>query len=63
MIILYYLCKLTETFDQKIIMKFKTTFIIAAAMLMAACTGNTALTSPDGEINVSFSLNQDGVPH
>lgn len=44
-------------------MKFKTTFIIAAAMLMAACTGNTDLTSPDGEINVSFSLNQDGVPH
>ena len=44
-------------------MKFKTTFIIAAAMLMAACTGNTNLTSPDGEINVSFSLNQDGVPH
>ena len=44
-------------------MKLNPTLIIAAAMLMAACTGNTDLTSPDGEINVSFSLNQDGVPH
>ena len=51
-IISYYLCILTETFDKKIIMKFKTTFIIVAAMLMAACTGNTVLTSPDVEINV-----------
>ena len=44
-------------------MKLNTTLIIAVAMLMAACTGNTDLTSPDGEINVSFSLSQDGVPH
>lgn len=44
-------------------MKLNTTLILAAAMLMAACTGNTDLTSPDGEINVSFSLSQDGVPH
>ena len=44
-------------------MKLNTTLFICAAMLMAACTGNTDLTSPDGEINVSFSLSQDGIPH
>ena len=44
-------------------MKLNTTLILAAAMIMAACTGNTNLTSPDGEINISVSLSQDGVPH
>ena len=44
-------------------MKLNTTLFICAAMLMAACTGNTDLTSPDGEINVSFNLSEEGIPH
>ena len=44
-------------------MKLNVALILAAAMLMTACTENTDLTSPDGEINVSFSLSQEGVPH
>ena len=44
-------------------MKLNVALILAAAMLMTACTENTDLTSPDGEINVSFTLSQEGVPH
>ena len=44
-------------------MKLNVSLILAAAMLMTACTENTTLTSPDGEINVSFNLSQEGVPH
>ena len=38
-------------------------FILAAVAILAACTGSTELTSPDGEINVSFTISQEGVPH
>ena len=44
-------------------MKINITLFICAAMLMAACTVNTTLTSPDGEINVSFNLSEEGIPH
>ncbi len=36
---------------------------IMAAMTFAACTDNTTLCSPDGNIEATFSVDADGVPH
>ena len=36
--------------------------ILMAAISITACTSNTTLSSPDGKITSTFSINEEGVP-
>ena len=40
----------------------KKTVLAAVAILLAACSPKTTVTSPDGRISVRFALDAEGVP-
>ena len=40
----------------------KKTVLAALAILLAACSPKTAVTSPDGRISIRFAVDAEGVP-